>query len=528
MAYHSMSYLVFFLPVVLLLYQAVLPRYRWCVLLAGSYYFYYGVSGMLIVYLLAATLIIHGAAVWMELERAESRLAMESISPEDRRNEKERLRIRIRKILLWGLCIPVGILIWKKYYNFGAVNLNRLLCLFPQEDGIPLNPVVLPIGLSFYTLQAAGYLMDVWRGTIRAERNPGKLALFLAFFSLTMEGPICRYGQIEAALFQGKPLTLERLSLGGQRILWGLWKKMLVADRLDILVKNVYGNYQSYDGAVIAVAAVSYTVQLYMEFSGCMDMVIGSAELFGICLPENFRQPFFSRTVSEFWRRWHISLGTWFKDYIFYPVSMSTGVKKIRVWAKKKSAHLAKACVSAASLFPVWLCNGLWHGPRWSFIFFGMYYFVLIASSIIMEPWYGRLRSRLGLDPDSRVYHGFQMLRTWVLVVVGELFFRAEGLGIGAEMFCSVLTRFRLSSLWDGTLLGLGLDLWDFRLIAGVLLAVFLVSCVQEKGQDVRQNVRAMPLALRWCVYYGVMISLCVFGAYGPGYGAVDFIYAGF
>lgn len=541
MAYHSTLYLVFFLPVLLILYQAAPSKYRWCVLLGGSYYFYYAISGVLIVYLLTATLIIYNIAVRMELERAESRLNMENLSVEDRAREKERLHIKIMKIMLWGICLLLGILIWKKYSNFGAANLNRLLRLLSLEGGVTVKPAVLPIGLSFFTLQAVSYLLDVWRGTIHAEKHLGKLALFLAFFPQIMEGPICRYEQTAKTLFQGKPLTVARLSMGGQRILWGLWKKMLVADRLDILVKNVYGNYQSYDGTVLAAAAVSYTIQLYMEFSGCMDMVIGSGELFGVSLPENFRQPFFSRSVAEFWRRWHISLGTWFKDYIFYPVSMSGWVRKIRAWAKagesergrkngreRGSAHLVKCCVSAAALFPVWLCNGLWHGPRWSFIFYGMYYFFLITLSVVLEPWYGKMRSRLNIKPGNRIYHGFQILRTWVLVVTGELFFRAEGLKIGAEMFCSVLTRFKISSLWDGTLLGLGLDRWDFQLIAGALIMVMIVSYIQEKGKDVRRNVEMMPIAVRWCIYYGVMVSLCVFGAYGPGYSAVDLIYANF
>lgn len=529
MAYHSTLYLVFFLPVLLILYQAAPVKYRWCVLLAGSYYFYYAISGVLIVYLMAATLIIYNVAVRMELERAESRLCMENLSAEDRAREKEKLRVRVKKMMLWGICLLLGILIWKKYSNFGAANLNRLLRLVSLGGSVSVKPAVLPIGLSFFTLQAVSYLLDVWRGTIRAEKNLGKLALFLAFFPQIMEGPICRYEQTAGTLFQGKALTFERLAMGGQRILWGLWKKMLVADRLDILVKNVYGNYQNYDGAVIAVAAVSYTIQLYMEFSGCMDMVIGSGELFGISLPENFRQPFFSRSVSEFWRRWHISLGTWFKDYIFYPVSMSEGARKIRGWARKKgSANLVKCCVSTVALFPVWLCNGLWHGPRWSFIFYGMYYFVLITLSIALEPWYGRWRSRLNIKPDNRIYRGCQILRTCVLVVIGELFFRAEGLKIGAKMFCSVLTRFKASSLWDGTLLRLGLDRWDFQLIAGALIIVALVSYIQEKGLKVRLELGAMPVAFRWCIYYIFLVSLCVFGAYGPGYSAVDLIYANF
>ena len=529
MAYHTTLYLILFLPILLFLYQLTPKKYRYLTLLAGCYYFYFSISGGLIVYLLAVTLIVHDIGLWIEAERAGCQEQTEGIKEEERLRIGELSRARHKKIFLFGILVLLGILLWKKYYNFAAVNGNRLLELFSMEKSFQIKTIAVPIGLSFFSLQAVGYLTDVWERKIRAERHLGRLALFLAFFPQIMEGPICRYEQTAGRLCEGTPLTMGNLTFGSQRILWGLLKKMLAADRLHVLVNNVYGNYQSYDGTVIAVAAVAYTAQLYLEFSGCMDMALGSAELFGVILPENFRRPFFSKSVAEFWRRWHITLGTWFKDYIFYPVSMSDWVRRIRRKDRLKgNPYLQKMCVSAAALFPVWFCNGLWHGPRWSYMFFGMYYFVLILLSTALQPWNERLCAMLHIRPSNRIYQLFQILRTFVLVVIGELFFRAAGLKIGIDMFLSVLTRFRLSSLWDGTLLGLGLDIWDFRIIALTVAAVVLVSCLQERGIAVRKLTASLPPRIKWCIYYGGMIALCLFGAYGTGYSPVDLIYANF
>ena len=343
-----------------------------------------------------------------------------------------------------------------------------------------------------------------------------------------MEGPICRYGELGRELFAGRSITMERLATGAQRIFWGLFKKRLVADRLDVLVKTVYDGYQNYDGTVISVAAVAYTIQLYMEFSGCMDIVIGTGEIFGITLPENFRRPFFSKTVSEFWRRWHITLGSWFKEYVFYPVSMWGPVRKLSRTARKHNRHWGEVTAAALGLFPVWLCNGIWHGPRWSYIFYGLYYFVLITLSIAMRPCSEKLCRFFKLNQSSALYHLFQVGRTFLLVVIGELFFRAEGLRIGLQMFARIFTQFNLSSFWNGTLLTLGLDRGDYLLIGAALTVVFFISLAEEKGRDVRRDIKQLPLPLRWSLYYSVMLAICLFGAYGVGYMPVELIYANF
>ena len=419
MAYHTALYLFLFLPAVCLIYQLVGARFRPWILLAASLVFYWCISGALMIYPLVAVLLIHDVGIWMETAGRE-------------KEEKQR-----RGALVWGLAGLLGILVWKKYGSFLAANGNRVLQLFGMGPFFSAVPALLPIGISFYTLQAVGYLVDVWYKRIPAEREVGRLGLFLIFFPCIMEGPICRYGQTGQVLWEGRPINWENLTKGVQRILWGLAKKMVVADRLNILVQTVYGNYESYSGVVIGVAACCYTIQLYMEFSGCMDMVVGSGEIFGICLPENFRQPFFSKTVPEFWRRWHITLGAWFKDYMFYPVSMSSVLRKLGRRLSGKGRYLARLGVSAGALFPVWLCNGLWHGPRWSFLFFGMYYFVLILLSIGVEPCVERWKAKIPVMGNRVAFAGVQVLRTWILVAIGELFFGQRG--FGRESGCSAL-----------------------------------------------------------------------------------------
>ena len=263
--------------------------------------------------------------------------------------------------------------------------------------GVPLlaaRHLLLPIGISFYTLQAIGYMADIYWKKIPAGQSLGKVALFLGFFPQIMEGPISMYGQTADQLWQGRGIRRE--------IVWGLFKKMVVADRLYVLVQNVFSQHSRYSGVIVAVAAVAYTVQLYMEFSGCMDIVTGSARMFGVTLPENFRQPFVSRSAAEFWRRWHITLGVWLKTYVFYPVSASGLVKRWNRFARKHCGkYAARLGVSALALFPVWLCNGLWHGPRWSYIFYGMYYFVILLLEMAFEPVGEKIRTLLGLKADA-------------------------------------------------------------------------------------------------------------------------------
>lgn len=508
MAYQSMVYGFAFLPLCLAAYQIAPQKWRRRVLLGFSYLFFWLLSGKLIVYLLGTTVFVHCMGIWLDSIRSEKKKA--------------------RRVLTFGILVLLGVLAYLKYYNFFVENVTGIF-----GNALPFTlaekKILMPVGISFYTLQAIGYMADVYWGKIRAEEKLEKTALFLAFFPQIMEGPICRYSDTCDALYSGRPLEAENLTNGYIRIFWGLFKKKVIADRLAIGVDAIFGNYTSYSGFMVAFAAVAYTVQLYMEFSGCMDIIIGSGQLFGVTLPENFRQPFCAQSAAEFWRRWHITLGTWFKTYIFYPVSMSAPVKRWNQYGRKHfGKYVTMLGTSAMALFPVWLCNGLWHGARWSYIFYGMYYFTLILAGIAVEPVRDRILQVFHISERSVGLKFMRIAKTWLIIFTGELFFRADGLRAGIYMFRSMFRNFDLGNLTDGSLLELGMTKADLIAVVVGCVAVAVVGFIKERGTNVRISLDRKPVIMRWSFYYALILAVIVIAAYGDGYQAVDMIYAGF
>ena len=508
MAYQSMVYGFAFLPLCLAAYQIAPQKWRRRVLLGFSYLFFWLLSGKLIVYLLGTTVFVHCMGIWLDSIRSEKKKA--------------------RRVLTLGILVLLGVLAYLKYYNFFVENVTGIF-----GNALPFTlaekKILMPVGISFYTLQAIGYMADVYWGKIRAEEKLEKTALFLAFFPQIMEGPICRHSDTCDALYSGRPLEAENLTNGYIRIFWGLFKKKVIADRLAIGVDAIFGNYTSYSGFMVAFAAVAYTVQLYMEFSGCMDIIIGSGQLFGVTLPENFRQPFCAQSAAEFWRRWHITLGTWFKTYIFYPVSMSAPVKRWNQYGRKHfGKYVTMLGTSAMALFPVWLCNGLWHGARWSYIFYGMYYFTLILAGIAVEPVRDRILQVFHISERSVGLKFMRIAKTWLIIFTGELFFRADGLRAGIYMFRSMFRNFDLGNLTDGSLLELGMTKADLIAVVVGCVAVAVVGFIKERGTNVRMSLDRKPVFMRWSFYYVLILTVIVIAAYGDGYQAVDMIYAGF
>lgn len=237
----------------------------------------------------------------------------------------------------------------------------------------------------------------------------------------------------------------------------------------------------------------------------------------------------FSKTISEFWKRWHITLGTWFKDYVFYPVVTLKPLEKLTSAARKRLGnHYGPLLASAVALFCVWFCNGLWHGAAWSYLFFGMYHFVLILGGNIIAPPVRAVNARLHIRAESFPYRLLQMLRTTVLVIIGELFFRANGLRAGMQMFRTMVTGFAFPVFDDALFKALGIDKFDLMIVAVTLLIVFVVSVINEKGKSVRALLAQRPAAVRWTVFYALILFIIVFGAYGKGYIPVDPMYANF
>lgn len=534
-SYFSMEYLMFFLPLVLLFYclLGAIPKkgdlLRKYFLLAASYLFFMFISGGLVICLFGTTLSMFFFGKWLEKLWKEEKQVLCDIEKESRKKVKADYLHRKRLVLGVAAALHIGLLLLLKYSGFFMENVNVVLMLLKVPVQFEIPKFIMPIGISFFTMQAVSYLFDVYRGTIRAEENFGKLALFISFFPQIVEGPICRYEQTADRLWNVSAIKHENLVFGLQRILFGMMKKIVIADRLNPLIKEVFTNFVNYDGGIVMLGAVCYTIQLYMEFSGTMDVVIGTAQIFGVVLPENFARPFFSKTISDFWARWHITLGAWFKDYIFYPVTLSKPVKKITSNLKKKTGnYFALLTASAIALFCVWFCNGLWHGAAWNYIFFGMYHFALILAGNAAEPFMKKVRKFLHLNPNWVFYRLFQMLRTGILVVIGELFFRGHGLKSGLIMFKMILTNFSLEGMNLETMEKLGIDAKDTVIVCIALLIVLIISILKELGVKIRESLGRQHVAVRWAVMYGLILFIVIFGAYGLGYIPVDPIYANF
>ena len=529
MTYCDALYAAVFLPLTILIYNIVPQKHRWKVLLIASYIFFWSISGKLIIYLLLSTLSIHHFGLWLtSLQNERNNLLKEAEKDKKKEIRKQYLK-KQRSVLLFAVILHIGLLIVLKYSKFLGTNINLLLDFVHLPIQLSIAKFALPIGISFYTFQAVSYMFDVYHEKIKADRNLGRLALFMAFFPQIMEGPICRYSDTAMQLYEGKKTTYKDLTFGIQRILWGFAKKMIIADRLNTLVKTVFTNYAQYDGGIIALGMILYTVQLYMDFSGTMDTVIGSAQIFGVKLPENFRQPFFSKSISDFWTRWHITLGAWFRDYIFYPLSLSEPLKKLTTKGRKKlGKHYGPLLASSIALFCVWISNGLWHGSAWSFIFFGMYHFGLILLGNIMEPVVKFVTEKLHINRECWPYRIFQIVRTTCLVFIGELFFRAKGLKAGLIMLKTIFTNFTFASFADGTFLKLGIDAHDFIIVAVFVVIVFITSIMKEKNINIREKIASKNIVIRWTLYYALILSIIIFGAYGVGYTPVDPMYASF
>lgn len=530
MAYHTVLYLFIFLPAVLLAYQVTPKRFRGYTLLLAGYGFFWMISHRLLIYLLGTTVFTHYIGVFLGQIKQEKKEALdECADKEEKKKIQGRYKRKERRILIFGILTLLAVLGYIKYCHFFLENVNGLLGSFGVGRKLLIRRIIAPIGISFYTLQAIGYMVDVYWEKVSSNQPLKKVALFLAFFPQIMEGPIALYEQTAHQLWEGKSLTGKNISEGSLRILWGLFKKMLIADRLFLPVKIIFDQYQQYHGVIIAIGAIAYTTQLYMEFSGTMDIILGTGKMFGVSLPENFCQPFAAKNAAQFWRRWHITLGVWLKTYIFYPASVSGIVKKWNRFGKKKfGKYIARMGVSAMALFPVWLCNGLWHGPRWSYIFYGMYYFVVLLTEEALEPVKKKVLTGFHLKEEALYWIVPQRLKTWIIIFTGELFFRANGLRAGMHMFASMFKEFSLRPLYDGTLLNFGLDKADLGVIVIGCAIVAIVGFCREHGLIRRQSIGEFNLPVRWAAYYALILAVVIFGAYGIGYQQVDLIYAGF
>lgn len=527
-SFFSLSFLLIFLPFSIIFFLLTPKKFRKYTLLIVSYLFFLAISGVLIFYLLFTTISIYFCGLLIDRIYKKRKLQLENCEKDRKKEIKKSYKKKARLCLSIVSLLNIGILLTLKYSNFFVENINFLMNL-SGDKAIEAPNFLVPIGISFFTMQAVSYIFDVYREMIKADRNLLRLSLFMAFFPQIVEGPICRYSQTAERIWKADTIERKNLNFGLQRILYGMMKKIVVADRLNMFVKEVFDNYGNYPGWISLLAAIFYTIQLYMDFSGSMDAVMGIGQIFGITMPENFKRPFFSKTISEFWQRWHISLGAWFRDYIFYPVTLSKPVKKLTTKARKSLGnYYGPVLVGSIALFLVWLFNGLWHGAGWNYIFFGMYHFVMILLGSLTSPLTKKISEKLGFDPNRNFYKFTQVLKTTVIVIFGELFFRQETVTKGFEMVSRIFTSFSFKGFSQLAASKLSMDGFDYAIIMLTLVIVFFVSFENEKDKQVRDIISQKNLIIRWTLIYSLILFIVIFGAYGRGYVPVDPMYANF
>lgn len=526
MSYFDLWFILLFIPVVVLLFIITPKKIKPVALLIASYILFFMISGPLVIFLLLSTLSIFLAGKKLKkYDEARDKVLLDT--KEDKKTIKEKFKKKKRRILILTLLFNIAFLFVFKYLRFFSININSLLDLLNIKASIPIFKLVAPIGISYYTLMAISYLIDVYNGKIEADNNIIRVALYLSFFPQIMEGPIAKYSETAEQLYNTRKVTYHNFCFGYQRILYGFFKKYVIADRLNAVVKVIFNDYNNFGGLSIFLGIVSYTMLLYMEFSGTMDVVNGTGDIFGVSIPENFRQPFFSKNISEFWSRWHISLGHWFKDYIFYPVSLSKPLKKVTSSLRKKlGAHYSSLIAGAIALFAVWFLNGLWHGAGWTFLFFGMYHFFLILMGNIFEPIIQKICTKLKIDRTKKWYMILQIIKTSLFVFIGEMFFRADTVGQGFSMLGRMFSK--ITTVSSSEFAKLGLDYKDLIVVIIGLLIVLVVGILKEKNINIREKIASKRIFIRWIIYYILIFGTIIFGAYGPSYTPVDPIYADF
>lgn len=487
MLFNSLEFCVFF-PIVVFLYLILPARVRYIWLLIASYYFYMSWNPRYAILIGISTATTYGCALILE------------------RIPRERTGGR-RWWMFLSFLINIGILFFFKYFDFALENVNRILGALHMTVLEKPFDVLLPVGISFYTFQALGYTMDVYRGEIPAEKNLLRYALFVSFFPQLVAGPIERSGNLLRQVQQVDRWQLwepGRIRDGLLLMLWGFFQKLMIADRAAIAVNAVYSQYQVFGGGEILLATLLFAFQIYCDFDAYSNIARGAAEVCGFRLMVNFRQPYFSRSIGEFWRRWHISLSSWFRDYLYIPLGGSR-VSPVRHWM---------------NLMLVFLVSGIWHGANWHFILWGG----LHGAYQVLGKWKDGccawLGQRLGRDKPVRLPGALRVLVTFVLTDLAWMVFRANSLGDVQGLLKAMVS---FPGFRDPA--GMEMVPVEWTLLGISLLVLLAVDLFHARGISLRKKLLSLATPVRVFLYAAGIGVILVFGVYGAAYDTSQFFY---
>jgi len=465
MLFNSLQFVVFF-PIVIILYFIIPHNKRWILLLIASYYFYMCWKVDYIILIMISTLIDYVCSNKMS-----------------KINEKPKRK----KWLLISIFSNLGILFGFKYFNFFSQNIQTLFDNYNIFFEMPFFNVLLPVGISFYTFQTLSYTIDVYNNKTTAQKHLGVFAVYVSFFPQLVAGPIERSNHLLPQFFKKHDFNYLRVKAGFQKMLWGFFKKIVIADNLAILVDGVYNNVDNYSGLTLIVATIFFTFQIYCDFSGYSDIAIGTAKVMGFELRENFKRPYFSKSIREFWQRWHITLSTWFRDYVYIPLGGNRTVK----WKWYYN------------LIITFLVSGLWHGANWTFVIWG----ALHGSFLIFAIIFAQPKEKINQFIKNRnifLNKIFDVSITFILVAFAWIFFRSNNINDAIYVISNL--NFNVTELLNLDELSMqfrGLGLFKEDIIKCMFLILMLcLYSTYERSEDVWKKLQKKPRWIRWSIYY--------------------------
>lgn len=531
----SLSFIIFIFALWVIYY--ILPKkYQWILLLIASIGFYIYGGATSIIYVLLTSLSVYVATCFIEKLAIKNKLYIKEnkniLSKEEKKKSKEKIKKQRRAIIVVTIIFNLAFLGIFKYSHFFIEQINSLLKIIDIGQINNTFNLIIPIGISYYTLQAIGYMVDVFWGKSKAEKNYFKVLLFISFFPQITQGPISEYNYLSRELFKEHTCTYENFSRGFQRLLWGFFKKMVVADALSPYVTTVLSGYEEYTGITCVVGALLYMFQLYADFSGYMDIMCGYCEMLDIKLTENFNRPYFSKSIAELWRRWHISLGAWLRTYVYYPVAVSKWNQRLSQKIRKPFGdYVAGKIAATVPLLFVWFSIGLWHDASWEYIGWGFGNAFFIILSVWLEPVYESTRNRLSINEKSFIFKSFQIVRTFVIftfleIVAAVYAMGGNGFNYIKRIFTNTSIPHSLNALFP-TSKGLSNFSTIMLLLAlGGLIIMFFVSLLQRKKQ-VRDYFNKIPIIIRIMIIALTLIVIVSFGVQNS-WGAGAFMYENF
>lgn len=495
MLFNSLEFMIFF-PIVLVVYYIIPNKIKYMWLLVASYYFYMCWNAKYALLILSSTGLTYVSGLLLEIVK--------------NKNFDDRKEDRLKKIIVaFSFCSNLGILFYFKYINFAFDILDKLFAKIHISLNVPVFDIVLPVGISFYTFQALSYTMDVYRDEIYAEKNFFRYALFVSFFPQLVAGPIERSKNLLKQLSVPQRFNFDNFREGILLMIWGYFLKIVLADRVAVFVDTVYGNYTTYSGYYIAVATILFAFQIYCDFSGYSTIAMGASKILGISLMENFNAPYFSDSVASFWRNWHISLTSWFKDYLYIP--MGGGRKgKIRKYINKMI---------------VFLISGLWHGTSLSFVIWGGLNGLYQIIGEVLLPFRSRVIKLFRMNSDTLGFRVLKVITTFILVDFSWIFFRANRLAEAFEIIKQMVTVKNIGILFDGSIYNCGLDYKNYMLMIFSICILMIADYFKRRGIIIRHVIMRQDWWFRWLCYVLSILGILLYGKWGPAFDKASFIY---